>query len=130
MNILVVDDSSTVRAVIKRTLEIAGVPTDDLRQAANGQEAIDILQREHMDIVFTDINMPVMGGVEMIERIRDDDALKSVPIVVVSTEGSATRIAELEALGIQGYLRKPFTPEAIRRVVDDLREVSHENSRT
>jgi two-component system chemotaxis response regulator CheY len=130
MNILIVDDSSTVRAVIKRTLGIAGVQVDDLRQAANGQEAIDILRNEHMDIVFTDINMPVMGGVEMIERIRADDTLGTTPIVVVSTEGSATRIAELQALGVQGYLRKPFTPEAIRRVVDDLGEVPHENSRT
>lgn len=130
MNILIVDDSSTVRAVIKRTLGIAGVPTEELRQAANGQEAIDILHSEHMDIVFTDINMPVMGGVEMIQRIRNDDALKSVPIVVVSTEGSTTRIAELQALGVQGYLRKPFTPEAIRQVVDDLEEILNENTRT
>jgi two-component system chemotaxis response regulator CheY len=128
MNILIVDDSSTVRAVIKRTLGIAGVPTEELYEAANGQEGIEILQRERIDILFSDINMPVMGGVEMIKRIREDDALKSVPIVVVSTEGSATRIAELHALGVQGYLRKPFTPEAIRRVVDDL-EVSNENSR-
>ncbi len=129
MNILIVDDSSTVRAVIKRTLGIAGVPTDDVQQAANGQEGIEALQNNPIDIVFTDINMPVMGGVEMIERIRADDALRAVPIVVVSTEGSATRIAELQALGVQGYLRKPFTPEAIRRVVDDLAEVSNENSR-
>ena len=119
-NILVVDDSRTVRAMIKKTLDICGTPLNMLHQAENGQEALSVLQQEWIDLVLTDINMPVMDGMEMISRMFDDGLLKTVPVVVVSTEGSQTRIDELRKKGIAGYIRKPFTPEAIKHVVEDV----------
>ncbi len=123
-NILVVDDSETVRAVIVRTLDIAGVPVNEMYQAENGKEALDILGDNWIDLIFSDINMPVMGGVEMIERMNEDDLLKSIPVIVVSTEGSTTRIEQLKQKGIRAYIRKPFTPELVRSVVDDIMGVS------
>lgn len=120
LNILVVDDSLTIRAVIAKTLKLAEVPINELYEAANGKEALVILGKEWIDLIFSDINMPVMGGVEMIERIKEDNALESIPVIVVSTEGSATRVEELKSKGIRAYIRKPFTPELVRSVVNDI----------
>ena len=119
-NILVVDDSETIRAVIARTLDIAGVPVNVLYEAENGKEALDILNEHWIDITFADINMPVMNGIEMIERMSEEGLLRSVPVIIVSTEGSQTRIEELRSKGVQGYIRKPFTPEIIREVVNNV----------
>jgi two-component system chemotaxis response regulator CheY len=127
LNILVVDDSATVRAVIKKTLEIAEVPVGELYEAENGQEALDALSANWIDLVFADINMPVMTGIEMVEKMAAAGLLKTVPVVIVSTEGSATRIEQLKAKGVSAYIRKPFTPELLRSVVDDILGVGNED---
>lgn len=119
-NILIVDDSETVRAVIARTLEMAGVAVSTLYQASNGEEALELMKSNWIDLVFSDINMPGMGGVEMIERMRESDLLATVPVVVVSTEGSKTRIDDLLGKGVRAYIRKPFTPEKVKAVVEEL----------
>lgn len=119
LNILLVDDSTTVRAVIARSLELAGVPVGNLHQAANGREALAILGAEWIDLVFADINMPVMNGVEMIEKMREDGLLQTIPVIICSTEGSVSRIEQLRASGVRAYIRKPFTPELLRQVVED-----------
>ena len=119
-NILIVDDSETVRAVIARTLEMAGVDVSTLHQASNGEEALEVMKNNWIDLVFSDINMPGMGGVEMIERMRESDLLGTVPVVVVSTEGSKTRIDDLLSKGVRAYIRKPFTPEKVKAVVEEL----------
>ena len=124
VTILIVDDSETVRAVLQKTLRMADIPLKELYTAANGQEALEVLRGNWVDLVVTDINMPVMGGVELIERMSADDALKGIPIVVVSTEGSATRIEDLLAKGVRAYIRKPFTPEKFREVFNDVLGVS------
>lgn len=121
-NILIVDDSRTIRAVIEKTLHMAGIPVAKVWQAANGREALDVLQSEWIDIVFADINMPVMNGMEMVNRMAADGLLESVPVVIVSTEGSRERIEELRSRGVRAYLRKPFTPEALKSVVDEILE--------
>ncbi|MBF0473667.1 MAG: response regulator, partial [Nitrospirae bacterium] len=87
-------------------------------QAENGKVGLEVLHNNWIDLAFVDINMPVMGGVAMIEEMFKDDLLHTVPVVVVSTEGSKTRINELIEKGIKGYLRKPFQPEALRDIID------------
>jgi len=119
-NILIVDDSDTVRAVIAKTLSMAGLDLGEVHTAANGQEGLDLLREHWVDLVLTDINMPVMNGVEMIERMEADDALSQVPVVVVSTEGSTRRMDELKAKGVRAYLRKPFTPEKLKETIEEL----------
>ena len=119
-NILIVDDSDTVRAVIAKTLELAGVEVSQLHQAANGQEALAVLKDEWVDLVFTDINMPVMTGVELIQKMAEEGSLDTTPVVVVSTEGSKTRMEELMNKGVRAYIRKPFTPESLKEVVDNV----------
>ncbi len=120
LNILLVDDSETIRAVMERTLQIAGVECNQVFHAANGREALDTLACEWIDLVFADINMPVMNGVEMIEKMCADGLMKSIPVVVVSTEGSQTRIEQLKDKGIIAYIRKPFHPEQFKAIVDDI----------
>ena len=119
-SILSVDDSETVRAVVAKTLQLAQVPLRALHHAANGEEALAALDEHAIDLVFTDINMPVMNGVEMVERMQADARLRGVPVVVVSTEGSKTRIEDLKEKGVQAYVRKPFTPEGLKAIVDNL----------
>ena len=119
-NILIVDDSETVRAVVAKAIEMSGVDVKALRTAANGQEALDILGKEWVDLVFADINMPVMGGVEMVKRMKADADTKDIPVVIVSTEGSATRIKGLMDSGVRAFLRKPFTPESLKSTIDEI----------
>jgi two-component system chemotaxis response regulator CheY len=119
-NILIVDDSKTIRSVIKKTLLIAGVPTGDLYEASNGREGLQIMKDNWVDLCFADINMPVMNGIEMIEKMLEDNMLETLPVVIVSTEGSKTRIEELFRKGVRAYLRKPITPEIIRNVVKEV----------
>jgi two-component system chemotaxis response regulator CheY len=119
-NILIVDDSRTIRSVIRKTLLIAGVPTGELYEASNGLEGLQIMKDNWVDLCFADINMPVMNGIEMIEQMLADQMLEKLPVVIVSTEGSKTRIEELFRKGVRAYLRKPITPEIIRNVVKEV----------
>ena len=119
-NILVVDDSRTARMFISKALEVSGLEIGKIMQAQNGKEGLEMLRKEWVDIVFADINMPEMTGVEMVQKMCEDGLMKSVPVVIVSTERSATRIAELKAAGVREYLNKPCTPENIKKVVDEV----------
>ena len=119
-NVLIVDDSRTARLFISKAIEVSGLTVGKLMQAQNGKEALEVLQKEWVDIVFADINMPEMTGVEMVQKMCEDGLMKTVPVVIVSTERSATRIAELKAAGVREYLNKPCTPENIKKVVDDV----------
>jgi len=119
-NILIVDDSRTTRKVISKTLNLAGVPVNHLHEAENGKVALKILEDNWVDLVFADINMPEMDGAEMVDRMAKDGLLKVIPVVIVSTEGSQTRIEEMRAKGVKAYVRKPFTPELIKSLVEDI----------
>lgn len=119
-NILIVDDSLTARTFIARTLQMTELPLSQVYQARNGQEALDLLQREWVDLVFADINMPDMNGVELVRRMRATELLKSVPVVIVSTDRSERRMAEMTEAGVQAYLTKPVTPEDLKATLERL----------
>ncbi|MDR0869066.1 MAG: response regulator [Planctomycetota bacterium] len=119
-NIVIVDDSATVRAVLKKTLHLSGVAVGVLKEANNGREALEILRDGWFDLVFTDINMPEMNGIELINTLANDEVMSTIPIVVVSTDGSSSRIEEVKAKGVRAYVRKPFTPECIRDVINGV----------
>lgn len=112
-SVLIVDDSEIIRSVLQRTLSMAKIPLSNIYHAANGQEAVDILDNSWIDLVMTDLNMPVMSGFELIDIMYKRNDLNLIPIIVISTEGSALRIDGLKDRGVKGYLRKPFTPESI-----------------
>ena len=120
LNFLVVDDATIVREVIAKALRLAKVPVNALHEASNGREALAVLAQHAVDLVFTDIHMPVMGGVELIDRMASNGLLQRVPVVVVSIDGSLTRIEQLKTKGIRAYIRKPFSPETIRSVIQQV----------
>lgn len=116
-NVLVVDDSGTMRGMIKRTLAISGLDIGEVFEAANGIEALAQMAKHPIGVVLLDINMPVMNGVKLVSRIRDDERLRNTPVVIASTEGSETRIQQLMEAGARGFVRKPFRPEQLRDVL-------------
>lgn len=121
-NILIVDDSATTRAMIKRTLRLTGLPVSEIYEAGSGAEGLDMLRSHAVGLVLADLNMPVMSGAEMTRRIRHDEQTKDVPVVVVSAEPDDGRLRQLQCEGVSAYVRKPFTPEAIRDAVQNAME--------
>ncbi len=120
LNILIVDDSAMMRAMIKRVIAVCGVSVDRVLEAGNGREAIDVLANTDVDVLFTDINMPVMGGTELLRAIHDDGRWSALRRAIISTDGSAVRRAEAAQLGVRVYLEKPFSPEKMRDVLREL----------
>jgi two-component system, chemotaxis family, chemotaxis protein CheY len=119
LNILIVDDSAVMRSMIRKTLDLSGLRLGEVHQAADGRQGLEALERNWIDLVIADINMPVMNGEEMIERMRALPELQRVPTIVVSTEGSRSRIERLERWGVT-FIHKPFSPEMIRDAVKQV----------
>ncbi|MCK5943466.1 MAG: response regulator [Planctomycetes bacterium] len=118
--ILIVDDSPLLRATARRAVLQAGATADLVREAADGQQALDKLREEPADIVLLDINMPVMDGFQFVEEAVKDPALSDLKIALVTTEGNQKRLARMTELGVEHYLRKPFEPEELRELVENL----------
>lgn len=118
--ILIVDDSPLLRATARRAVLQAGVDPSQIREAPNGQEALDALRTEPADIVLLDINMPIMDGFQFVEEKAKDPALADVKVALVTTEGNQKRLARMTELGVEHYLRKPFEPEELRSLVANL----------
>lgn len=119
-NVLIVDDSSTMRAVVKKAIKVSGFDVGEYREAADGQEALETLRRHWVDVVLTDINMPHLNGLELVAKMREDELLKSIPVIMVSTEGSEKKVQESIRLGASGYIKKPFQPEDIKRTLGEV----------
>ena len=112
-NVMIVDDSPSMRKVIRRVLALSGFDVGLCLEAADGIEALRVLETEWMDVVVTDINMPNMNGEELLERLAADPLRRSIPVLVVSTDRSDERLRKMLSLGARGYVTKPFLPEAL-----------------
>ena len=119
-NVLIVDDSTSMRAIIKRTIKVSGFDIGEYFEAADGRQALDVLEKEWVDLVMTDINMPNMNGIELITQMKTDELLRSIPVVIVTTEGSEERVKETMALGASGYIKKPFHPEEVKKTLSNI----------
>ena len=120
LNILIVDDSAMMRVMIKRVTGLCGVPIGEIFEAGNGREAIAVLESQRVDALFTDINMPVMTGTELLRAIEQDGRWPTLLRVIISTDGSAARRAEADELHVRLYVEKPFRPEVMRDVLSVL----------
>jgi len=112
--VLVVDDSPVMRGFIRRVIAASGFDAAECLEAGDGEQALARLRVEHVDVILTDINMPVMDGEELIRQIAGDERLRGIPAVVVSTDATKVRVERMIELGALGYLAKPFSPEALR----------------
>ena len=119
-NVLVVDDSSTMRAVVKKAIKVSGFTVGSCWEASDGKEALEVLRENWVDLVLTDINMPNMTGLELVAKMKENDLFKSIPVVMVTTEGSEKRVRESMDLGAKGYIRKPFAPEDIKKTLSSV----------
>jgi two-component system chemotaxis response regulator CheY len=119
-NILIVDDSAVMRAMIKRVTGLAGLPIGKVFEAANGREALEVLEREPIHFLFTDVNMPVMTGTELLRAMEGRAEWRDIVRVIISTDGSESRRHEAEELNVKIYVEKPFRPEVMRDVLSTL----------
>jgi len=120
LNILIVDDSATMRTMIRRVIDLTELPIGTLYEATNGLEALHILETCMVDAVFTDINMPVMSGYELLTEIARRESWNDILRIVISTDGSQLRQEEVRELNVSLYIRKPFRPEVVRNVLSRI----------
>ncbi len=124
--ILIVEDSETMRSLLASSLEGLEPPVK-ISEASNGFEALRLLPREDFDLVVTDINMPDINGLELVSFVKNNDAYRSIPLLIVSTESSERDREKGVGLGADGYLVKPFDQEDLREIVMDLLSRSRRN---
>ena len=117
LNILLIDDSPVMRKMVARALRQADVGCESTEEAGNGQEGLDALGANPIDLVICDWNMPVMDGLEFVKEARKSS---QVPILMLSTEGTQDKISAALDAGASGYLAKPFTPEKIGAKISEV----------
>lgn len=114
--VLIVDDSRSMRLVIKKMIEQAGLFMSTVLEAENGLQALDIVEKNKLDIIFSDINMPVMSGLEFVYELKSRG--NQVPIIMVTTEGSRDTVLEAIQNGAVGFIKKPFYPKMMKDILD------------
>ncbi len=114
---LIVDDSSVMRKIVERSLRQSGLDLGEVFEAANGAEGLAVIAGNHVDLILSDINMPVMDGLEFVRRLQTMEEARGVPVVMITTEGSESNVVQALSLGATGYIRKPFTPDQVKEHV-------------
>jgi two-component system chemotaxis response regulator CheY len=118
MKILVVDDMSTMRRIVKNIMKQLGFP--NVEEAENGQDALDKLRAESFGLVISDWNMPVMTGIDLLRAIRADDKLKAIPVLMVTAEAQKENLIEAIKAGVSNYIVKPFTAEVLQEKMNKI----------
>lgn len=119
-NILIVDDSSSMRKVLKKAITMCQIGIVEFLEAENGQAGLDVLKNHWVDLVFTDINMPVMDGFQFIKTLKKDDLIGSTPIIVITSELRAENDEDFKINNVKHVIYKPFRPESIRELLVNL----------
>ncbi len=114
LDVMIVDDSAAIRKILRRVLTQAEVPVGEVYEANDGVEALSTLQKSPVNLILSDVNMPNMDGIELLSKVKADEKLKSVPMIMITTEGSQARVMQALELGAAGYVKKPFTAEQIK----------------
>jgi two-component system chemotaxis response regulator CheY len=113
-DVLVVDDSAAIRKILTRVLRQTGMAIQNIHEAGDGQEALAVMAQHRVDLVLSDINMPKMDGLQLLASLKASPQWKNIPVVMITTEGGETKVAEAVKLGAAGYVRKPFTADQIK----------------
>lgn len=122
LSVMIVDDSRAMRKFMRRVIDLSGFGATEYLEAADGREALDLLRGRPAGLILTDINMPVMNGEQLVERLREDPELSRIPVIVVSTDATDHRIHRMLRLGARGYVTKPFQPEQLREEMERVLE--------
>lgn len=126
-NVLVVDDSKTTRFVLRRCLSFCGVEPEDMREAADGQIALDAILANPPDLVLCDINMPNMNGMELLQELHDRGITPGLPVVMITSRAGARQTLEAVRLGARKLLRKPFNPQSIFLALEEYLSTEEED---
>ncbi|MCQ2991445.1 MULTISPECIES: chemotaxis response regulator CheY [Pseudomonas syringae group] len=118
MKILIVDDFSTMRRIIKNLLRDLGFTNTS--EADDGLTALPMLQSGAFDFLVTDWNMPGMSGIDLLRQVRADDRLKNLPVLMVTAEAKREQIIEAAQAGVNGYVVKPFTAQALKEKIEKI----------
>lgn len=113
-DVLVVDDSAAIRKILTRVLRQTGMAIQTIHEAGDGEEALALMAQHRIDLVLSDINMPKMDGLQLLASLKASPQWRKVPVVMITTEGGETKVAEAVRLGAAGYVRKPFTADQIK----------------
>ncbi len=117
LDILIVDDSAAIRKILQRVLLQAEVSIGRIYEAGDGLEALDTLKTTQVNLILSDINMPNMDGLQLLRQIKTGGPWQNVPVLMITTEGSQSRVMEAVQLGAAGYVRKPFTADQIKEKI-------------
>lgn len=120
LDVLIVDDSAAIRKIVQRVLRQAELPLGQIYEAGDGLEALKTLGSQKVDLILADINMPNMDGLQLLENIKANEKWKHLPVVMVTTEGSESKVMSAAKLGAVGYVRKPFSAEQFRQTLDGI----------
>ncbi|MCB2183628.1 MAG: response regulator [Desulfobulbaceae bacterium] len=118
--ILIADDSGMARMFVKRCLEAIGFRTVEFVEAENGQDALDKIDADPVDLIVTDLTMPVMDGESLLKKIKGESRYAALPVLVISSAGNPAREAELRKNGALAVLAKPFTPADLYKVLHEF----------
>jgi len=121
LDVLIVDDSAAIRKILQRVLRQADLPLGEVYEAGDGVEALKALSTQKVDLVFADVNMPNMDGLQLLGNIKGAEQWKHIPVIMVTTEGSESKVMAAANLGAVGYVRKPFSAEQFRTCLDGLK---------
>ncbi len=114
---LILDDSSVMRKIVERALRQAGLDTLVVHEAGSGAEGLEVLRGQAVDIILSDINMPVMDGLEFLRQLKVQNLAAGVPVIMITTESSEEHVKQAIQAGAVGYIRKPFTAEQVKERV-------------
>jgi two-component system chemotaxis response regulator CheY len=120
VDVLIVDDSAAIRKILQRMLGQAGLPLGKILEAGDGVEALAKLKAQPVQLILSDINMPNMDGIQLLSMLKASADFKSVPVIMITTEGGEAKVMEAVQLGAAGYVRKPFTADQIKEKLDGL----------
>lgn len=122
MRIAIVDDSGTARMFIRRCLEIAGFQGAEIIEAENGKDALEKIRSAPVDLLLTDLTMPVMDGTTLLKWIKANPKLSALPVLVISSAGNPAKEIELKGLGAMGVLDKPVSPAKLNMLLREFLE--------
>lgn len=114
LDVLIIDDSAAIRKILQRVLLQANIGVGKIHEANDGQEGLSRMASESVGLILSDINMPNMDGLEFLKAVKANPDWKSVPVLMVTTEGGQDKVIQALQLGASGYVKKPFTPEQIK----------------
>ena len=119
-NVIIADDSSTARMIIKRCLEIAGCLNVKFFEANDGEQALEIAKQNQIALLLTDLNMPNMDGISLLKRVKSSPTLTDIPVIVISSASHPAKDSELTRLGALAVLSKPISPASLSMVLQNM----------